>query len=302
MAPTRQHVIISANPKSGPRSRTELVHQLKTRIQQSGFDCEVYTDLELMAARARELRDQCVLRTIVAAGGDGTASTVSSLAPIDVPITLFPTGSENLLANYLEIRSEVDDCVASILAGKTRKMDVMMVENRFSLLMASIGYDAEVVRRVHQSRRSHITRWTYWIAILITLVKYRWPTLKIVVQDANQSNVETIHASWVFVFNIPKYAAGLSIVDDTVDNDGLLDVGMFGPGGLIHGLWCYWQVARGRHQQLATWRRFRTSSIRIECERGVSSCQADGDWVGNLPVSICVASRTVEFFVPETRL
>ncbi len=292
-----QTVIISANPKSGSFSRHGLVLELKNAIELVGFQCEVHTDLDQMASRCRELLQSNDLRTVIAAGGDGTASKVASLIPHDVPLTLFPTGSENLLAKFFSITADPDACARSVLKLRTNPIDVMMVNDKLSLLMASIGFDAEVVRCVHQSRKSHVTKLTYWTAIIETLLRYRWPVLKISIFDENGRILEEVTGGWVFVFNVPRYAVGLSIMNDAIEHDGYLDVGVFGQGGLVRNMWYYWSVVRGKHQMLKQWRRFRSSSIRIESagktnvQKSITSCQADGDWVCELPVSIQILSH-----------
>ena len=294
-----QTVIISSNPKSGSFSRHSLVLELKREVESLGFQCEVHTDLDQMANRCHELISRSELRTVVAAGGDGTASKVASLIPHDVPLTLFPTGSENLLAKYFSITADPIACARSIQRMRTHPIDVMMVNGKLSLLMASIGFDAEVVRCVHQSRKSHVTRLTYWSAIIGTLFRYRWPSLKISIYDENDRIVEEVSGGWVFVFNVPRYAAGLSIMEDAVEHDGYLDVGVFDNGGLVRNMWYYWHVIRGKHQMLKQWRRFRSRSIRIETADQTSirgsqtSCQADGDWVCELPVAIAIATRNL---------
>ncbi len=292
-----QTVIISSNPKSGSSNRSELVRELQSAIQGLGYPCELHTDLDVMAARCRELAGAGDLRTVVAAGGDGTASMVASLIPHDVPMTLFPTGSENLLAKYYAIKPDPAACARLIQKMRTNPIDSMLVNGKLTLLMVSIGFDAEVVRRVHLSRKSHVSKGTYWSAIFRTLVRYRWPAMRVSICDEKGQTLERITGGWVFVFNVPRYAAGLAIMNDAVEDDGLLDVGVFDHGGLIRNLWYYWNVLRGKHPMLKQWRRFRTSEIRIEladpAKNKVSdaSCQADGDWVCDLPVTIQMTPR-----------
>ncbi len=295
-----QIVIISANPKSGSYSRHSLVVELKSAVESLGFGCEVHTDLQQMASRCQELAQSGKLRTVVAAGGDGTASKVASLIPQDVPLTLFPTGSENLLAKFYSLTANPDLCARSIQKLLTKPIDVMMVNGKLSLLMASIGFDAEVVRLVHQSRKSHVSKLTYWLAILGTLARYQWPVLNVSIYDEKDQLIENVSSGWVFVFNVPRYAAGLPIMSDAIENDGSLDIGVFDHGGIVRNMWYYWNVMRGKHQRIKQWRRFRSRSITIEHTdaakvRGTNaSCQADGDWVCELPVSIQISNRKLE--------
>ena len=298
-----QTVVISSNPKSGSFSRQELVRSLQNEVQELGFACELHTDLDLMASRCRELARQGELRTVVAAGGDGTASKVASLIPADVPLTLFPTGSENLLAKYFAQQANPKSCANLIQRLRLSPIDSMMVNDRYSLLMASIGFDAEVVRRVHQSRRSHVTKLTYWVSIAQSLLRYRWPAMQIEIFDENHKLIERVSGGWVFVFNVPRYASGLAIMNDAIEHDGLLDIGIFDHGGLLRNMWYYWNVARGKHPQLKQWRRFRACEIQVEMsdktksQTSEVSCQADGDWVCELPVNVRIATSKLQLVV-----
>jgi len=292
-----QTVIISANPKSGAYSRQGLVVELKKQVESLGFSCEMHTDLMQMASRCIELNDSGCLRVVVAAGGDGTAARVASLIPDNVPLALFPTGSENLLAKFFSIAADPAACARSIEKLRTKPIDVMMVNDKLFLLMASIGFDAEVVRAVHQSRRSHVSKLTYLWAICKKLFGYRWPKMNISILDKDGRILEEVSGGWVFVFNVPRYASGLPIMTDANENDGYLDVGVFEAGGLVRNMWYYWNVIRGKHQTMAQWRRFHACSIRVTLHdlsngsKAQTSCQADGDWVCELPVNISIVPR-----------
>jgi diacylglycerol kinase (ATP) len=296
-------VIISSNPKSGAFSRQGLVVELQKAIESLGFPCEIHTNLDQMASRCVELASSGSLRAVVAAGGDGTAARVASLIPSDVPLALFPTGSENLLAKFFSIAADPMACARSIEKLRTKPIDVMMVNGNLFLLMASIGFDAEVVRTVHQSRRSHVSKLTYWSSIFKMTFQYRWPKVNISIMDEKGRVLEVVSGGWVFVFNVPRYAAGLPIMMDAIENDGYLDIGVFEHGGLFRNMWYYWNVIRGKHHQMKHWRRFHAYAIRVEMhelstgKNAQTSCQADGDWVCELPVDISIVPRTLQIVV-----
>jgi len=266
-----------------------LVEELRSRIEARGFICELYTQLEPMSKRAFELVGTNHLRTVVAAGGDGTAATVASLIPEKTPLTLFPVGSENLLARYLSVQADPEQCASLIEGMSIKTMDAMMVNGKLTLLMASVGFDAEVVRRVHSSRRSHITRWTYWKSIISTLATYRWRDIQLDVLDGQDRLVQRHIGNWVFVFNVPRYAAGLRIIDDARDDDGQLDIGIFGSGGMVAGIRNYLAVLSRSHKKSSDWVRLNATSVRITSGNDNSpalTCQTDGDWASDLPITI----------------
>jgi diacylglycerol kinase (ATP) len=302
-------IVISANPKSGARSGLSSANALRATLESAGFLPELFTDIDGMAQRSRQLHEQGSLRSVVAAGGDGTASLVLSVIPHDVPLTLYPLGSENLLAKYFGIDLDLDSAVAMIERLDTKPIDLFEANGKPMLLMASVGFDAEVVRQVHRRRTSHVTRWSYRWSILSALWSYRWPRFRISTRDPEGKWRDRGIVNWLFAFNVPKYAAGISIMDDARCDDGLLDVGAFCGGRLGHGLWHYGLVACGRHRTASSWTECKTMGLRVEsadpmpisegdgATRG--SYQLDGDWGGALPLEINSLGRSARVVVPS---
>jgi len=306
-------ILISANPKSGARSGLASAHALRARLENAGFPTELFTDIDAMALRSRQLHEQGSLRTVVAAGGDGTASLVLSIIPQEVPLMLYPLGSENLLAKYFGIDLSLDQAVAMAVQLCTSPMDLFTANGKLMLLMASIGFDAEVVRLVHNHRKSHVSRWSYRWSILSAMWSYSWPRFRISMRNDDGGWQDCGIANWLFAFNVPKYAAGISIMDDARCHDGLLDVGAFRGGGLGQGLWNYGLVACGRHRTAGSWTEWKTAGLRVESVESADSkptshgdgatwgsYQLDGDWGGWLPLEISSLGRSARIVVPPS--
>ncbi|MFN7733344.1 MAG: diacylglycerol/lipid kinase family protein [Pirellula sp.] len=301
-------VLISANPRSGATSGLERAGELKQALDAAGFAAELFTDIDAFTRRSRELHAAGELRAVVSAGGDGTASLVLSKIPAGVPVALFPLGSENLLAKYFQSDRDIAKTAAALREMRTVPLDLFTANGQLTLLVTSVGYDAEVVRIVHQSRKSHVTRWAYWRAIFQAIGGYTWPTLEVELRSADGTWSRAGECNWLFAFNVPRYAAGIQIVDSADIDDGLLEIGMFQGGKLVRGMWHYGMVAGGMHTRSRDWRRERASGVRVRC---LASCDAprsdasappvsyqiDGDWGGGLPLEIVVADHQARIVV-----
>ncbi len=286
---SRGNILIAANPKSGAVDGLPRAEKLRQLLIQDGWSVEYTTNLDTVQARSKELLEQGKLTSVVAGGGDGTISAIINRVGTKVPITLLPIGSENLLAKFLKVPTEPDAIVQMLRDYSVRSLDLFRANDRMFLLMASVGFDADVVRRVHQSRRSHITRWAYRWAILQAMMTYRWPAMRLRAIDEFGQWQDYGRCHWLFGFNVPKYAAGITILPDAKIDDGLIDVGMFRGGNLLRGLWNYLLVTLGRHRSSSAWTELRTRGVEITIEgsqasagQGGISYQLDGDWVGNL--------------------
>lgn len=279
----------------------ELVDQLSQRLIEYNFDVHIEFQLGDLEKQISDRWENGSLAAVVAAGGDGTVNAIATRTPPQVPIAVLPLGSENLLARYYGWDQSPEACAARIKNGDTAVIDAMEINGQLGLIMVSIGFDSEVVRLVHTNRKSHITRWAYRYQAIKAWLTYRWPVHKIHYRIDDSSHEEFIQGQWIFVFNIPKYATDLHILDNADPSDGLIDLGMFTKSGPLRGLFQYFDALRGRHRQRSDWTERRVTELRCEnitasnqSSSYTSTYQFDGDSGGNMPMVIRVLPKRLK--------
>jgi YegS/Rv2252/BmrU family lipid kinase len=295
-------VLVLMNPTAGARPRRPIVEQTVGYLTDMGYHCETVTDLGRLAERAAGCLQQGSLRAVIAAGGDGTVSTVANRTPCGTPIAVLPLGTENLLAKHLGMPRDPLRISQIIHAGHLVGVDAGRANGRLFMLMAGVGFDADVVRRVDSARTGHITHFSYTKPILDSIRSYQYPELRIYSQhaaDSDQMELSTT-ARWAFVVNLPRYARGLNMAPQACGVDGLLDVCTFRRGSLVRGLVYLAAVMCGRHQSLADCVYLQARRLRIEADSEVPY-QLDGDPGGNLPLEIEVVPRRLTLVVPGTK-
>jgi len=291
-----RHVVVVANPKAGARSGAPTVERLVHLLHDAGYVTEILTDIDAASRRTEQLLASGDLRTVVAAGGDGTVGLVVNRTPIGTPVTVLPLGTENLLSKYLRVNPTPESVLRIIRRGTAVRLDAGRVGDRIFLLMASCGFDAEVVHRLHQQRHGNIHHLSYAKPILDSIRTYEYPQLRVYCRDEPQSPPqdpekpaascgEPILARWAFVMNLPRYAGGLQIIPQALGDDGLLDVCTFREGSLWTGLMYLAGVVIGRHQGYEDCVNRRARWIRIESDRP-APYQLDGDPGGFTPLEI----------------
>ncbi len=120
----------------------------------------------------REVRDHGY-DIVVAFGGDGTLNEVANgLAGTDVPVSVLPGGSTNVVCRTLGIPNDVVDATEHLLAlvdeWAPRRIDLGMVDERHFVFSCGVGIDATVVKRVdaHPRLKSRAGPYYYsWAAI-----------------------------------------------------------------------------------------------------------------------------------------
>jgi diacylglycerol kinase (ATP) len=190
----------------------------------------------------------------------------------------------------------------------------------------SVGFDADIVHRTHARRSGHIQKWNYIQPVLETLRNYQYPELLIEADGGDLSSVRQLSGRLAVVANLPRYAMGLPIAANAIDDDGLLDLRLFerpselgnreqGTGnsrqedggrrtsrGLRAGFQMFrylYKVARREHERLPDVRVGRFRRVRIGSKTPVP-IQCDGDPAGWTPVEVSVLPGGLTLFVPES--
>jgi len=300
----RREVVILANPYSGSGANRRRVETLSQALAQRGMIARQVWDLDERAALLAEPGVGERYRCIVSAGGDGSmAGVVNDLGQggqtSRAAIAMLPMGNENLFAKEFGYDCSPGDLADAIDRLETRTIDVGDAGGRLFTLMASAGFDSEVVVRVDRWRREtrdkglkRVNRLSYAPRIAGTLRDYRYPPLTL---SANGQRFTGVH---VFVFNIGKYGGGLRLGSHADPADGLLDYVIFQKGGLVRLAHYGLSALLGTHLKRSDVFHGKAAEIRIECaDQPDMPLQTDGDPGGVLPVSIRVRPSAMRVLV-----
>ena len=250
-----------------------------------GRGCAVET-IAIASLDGQPGRLQDGFAAVVAVGGDGTVRSVAArLAGRGVPMGIVPTGTENLAARALGFArpaAESGSAVAeSVAARRTRQVDLGWVEPAGGarvpfVVMASAGFDADVVAQLAARRTGAISHTSYLAPILRTAWAWRAPGIRC---DEDVAGLLSGPGCLVAA-NAPAYALGLDPARDATPTDGLLDLVRV-PGGSVAGvaasawrLWC----ARGAGPGTRALRSLRLARAAVRFDRPVR-WQVDGDAV-----------------------
>ena len=288
------HVAVLANPFSGKGKNRAKVQALADALTSTGLSTRQVWDLD---ERAELLSDPAIgdqYRCVVSAGGDGSmAGVINDLGrggdTTRIAIAMLPLGNENLFAKPFGYDKGAEHLAAAIDRLQTQTLDMGQANDTLFTLMASAGFDAEVVHRVDQWRRAtndkglrRVSRTSYAKPILSALTHYPYPAVTL---DADGQRVTGTHA---FVFNIGQYGGGLAIGSHADCSDGLLDWVVFKRPGLIqlvrYGLWAYLR----RHLKQKDIAHGRSAKITLTCKDQPMAVQADGDPCKVTPMTIKV--------------
>lgn len=288
----RRWVAIQRNPISGTGTRRGQILELVSGLRQRGFRPRIYKNRQRLMERLADPRQREELVCIVAAGGDGTVGDIINRFP-GLPVAILPLGTENLLARYLKIPSSGKAVAEMIATGETRRLDLGEVSGRRFAVMASFGFDADVVRRTDARRTGPIRKLNYLQPIWESFRKYKYPELRIHIDQA----ATPLRACLLVAVNLPVYALRLPVAEAASGDDGLLDLKLFRRGSAFQMLRYFYKVAMGKHEALEDVQTVRTACFRVESDEPVP-IQVDGDPAGWTPAEVRTLPAELEVFVP----
>jgi len=170
--PPKKRMLIIVNPYAttvSDRLKNLVVYALQGR-----YDVEaVLTEAQHHATEIG--REACVggYDIVVAFGGDGTLNEVANgLAGTDVPVSVLPGGSTNVVCRTLGIPNDVVDATEHLLGVaddfRPRRIDLGVANGRRFVFACGAGLDATAAKRVdsHPRMKARGGRWYYtWAAV-----------------------------------------------------------------------------------------------------------------------------------------
>lgn len=291
-------MLVFTSPKAGSGRNRDQIPRLIEQLEQSNIEVRLTHNVnELRELTAMEASSPWI---VVPAGGDGTLSLAAAAVAENKPakaefqtmIAPMPLGTENLLARYFGHKAVAESVVETIRHGKHFHLDSGTANDSPFLIMASCGFDAEVVRGLHLKRQGHIQRLSYFGPLVRAMRQYSFPGLTITVDDQ-----EPLTSHWAMVFNLPCYGGGLNIEPNAIGDDGLFDIILFLKGSVPSGLRYATSIWTGSHLKRQDVVRLRGKHIVIESSERVP-CQLDGDYAGKLPLRIDMHPKSVNLLIP----
>jgi diacylglycerol kinase family enzyme len=170
--PAKKRMLIIVNPYAttvSDRLKNLVVYALQGR-----FDVEaVLTEAQHHATEIGREACEGGYDIVVAFGGDGTLNEVANgLAGTDVPVSVLPGGSTNVVARTLGIPNDVVDATEHLLGladdFHPRRIDLGVANGRRFVFACGAGLDATAARTVdsHPRMKARGGRWYYtWAAI-----------------------------------------------------------------------------------------------------------------------------------------
>jgi YegS/Rv2252/BmrU family lipid kinase len=290
-----RRLLVIYNPIAGQRHGARLRATFRALERSGVYLAVIETNRAGDAEQAALNVNAAETDIVIAAGGDGTINEVLNglmAAPGPVPaLGVIPLGTANVLAQEIGLKSCSDKIASALLGGRRIKVCPGQAGGRYFLMMAGIGFDAEIVAHVDPQLKRSTGQFAYLVEILRRSRHYRFEPFEGEIDGA------PFEARWVVVCNGRHYggpfvAAPSARLTEPGFSVCLLD----GAAPDIPRYGAALALGRLKHQHDVRILPARRVRIDSPVDRSV---QGDGDIIARLPVEIVSAERSIELIVPR---
>lgn len=299
--PTRRARII-VNPTSGGGRGAALIRDgaaFTSWLAERGLIAEICPTTGPDSARL--LAEQAVragMEVVVAAGGDGTINEVlQALVSHTTSLGVLPLGTVNVWAREMNIPLGLADARRVLVEGVRRRIDVGRANTRYFLLMAGIGIDAEVTRRVerHWLKRAGLKLLDYIATSGYVGITQR--PLHFTIRRGTRRR--SAHAVQILIGNTRLWGGAIELAQRALADDGWLDVVYVGGHHLRHRVNVVIRAALRRRGLGPGTRYERVRTLHLEAGAPLP-VQVDGELIGHLPMDFAIMPRMLTVIVPRS--
>ena len=160
--------------------------------------------------------------TVIAIGGDGTVNKIVPLIiNTDKALGIIPCGTANLLAAKLGIPVNIKKALEIIDRQNFVEADVFKVADKYSILRAGLGYDADIICKTPQSLKNKFGYFAYFIAGILFALRLKQKKYYMTFAGKKLS----VLATCIIVANAGNMYKNLfSISKNCQIDDGIIDV------------------------------------------------------------------------------
>jgi YegS/Rv2252/BmrU family lipid kinase len=288
-------IALIVNPSAGGGRAAKVLPKVQERLRALGV--EFHTELTRDLPHAQDLARSAAGagEPAVVLSGDGLIGGIAHVlrGHPGAVMGVLPGGRGNDFARVVGIPLEAEAACEVIAHGTAQAVDVGDVDGATFIGIASLGFDSEA-NRVANDAPAALGPLVYAYGALRALATFRPATFDVAVDRERRT-----FSGWsVGACNTSFYGGGMKAAPDARLDDGQLDVMMASPRSRTEFLTKILPgVFKGTHTQLRSITMLRGAEVRIAADRPFT-VYADGDPIGDLPVTIRCSPGAVSVLLP----
>ncbi|WP_352418384.1 diacylglycerol kinase family protein [Proteiniborus sp.] len=286
-------ILFIVNPIAGTDRAKKLIPLIEEKMDKTNIKYSIVTTTKPREATEITIKGlEDGFDSIVAVGGDGTINevTMGIVQKGYGTLGIIPGGTGNDLARSLNIPLDPEEALYSLLSGTKRYIDFGRINGSLFLNVASMGLDAEIVKRTEKIKKIVKSSFAYTISLIITLIVYKSKKLII---ELDKETIE-IDAMLTAVANGKYYGGGMKICPMALLDDGYFHVVVVRKVSKLKLLTLFPSVFKGTHVNLTDFVKvFKSKKVKLRFNK---------ELLLNIDGEVVTAKDEVTFITDERKI
>jgi methylglyoxal synthase len=275
--------------------RELLEPHLHLEVNVTTPDLDAYTLAQEAIASSPDL--------IIASGGDGTVSAVAgAVIGTNIPLGVIPRGTANAFAMALGIFQQfnlIRRACEIILVGHTKVIDAAYCNDLPLILLAGVGYEAEIIEKADREAKNRWGSLAYIMAGWQQLNEHKLFDAEIEIEG----EIRQFQAGAITVANIaPPTSVLAQGIGEVIADDGVLDVTITTAATKLEAVTTMLGMLGGAliktNNELENVIHLKAEKLRIAATPA-QKVVLDGEIIGTTPLEIKCIPQGLNVFVPQ---
>jgi len=301
------------NPAAGPNraQRSEQIRRVASALTAQGHQIEAVSTTAPGSAIQQTSNAASCAEIVFACGGDGTVhevlqSLVSETASPQTALGIIPLGSANALARHLQLPLEPLAAAIAQINGKPQTISVGKLvsanQHRYFTVMAGAGPDGALARKVLASHKSTLGRLAHYLQAAKLFLTHPFPTFEVEYREVASNHLQSRPAVSVMTVRVGDLGGlfGRLAPRQASIHDQHLSLLILAPPAIL-SLPLWFLSGWPNLHRLNPFLTF-ANATSLHCQPLASRethFQADGEWLGQLPISVSILPNALRILTPN---
>lgn len=291
----REKVLLIYNPNSGNGMFPNQLDLIIERFQVAGYIINPIRGAkkEIIDHAFSRIKEENY-RQVIIAGGDGTINLVINSMMnnnIDLPVAIFPSGTANDFAYYLDIPHDISGMIDIALGNNFTYADVAKVNDKYFINVAAMGTLVDVSQKTDPTLKNTLGIMAYYIKGLSEVTNLH--AIPVSLKSAEHSGDESMY--FMLVMNGCSAGGFKKVAPESDASDGLLDVVLFRKMPLHELAPLFFNVLYGNHPANKNVLYFKTNELYLESTVDVAT-DIDGEKGEKFPLHFTVLPKKLKVY------
>lgn len=238
-----EKILFVINPIAGGGKAKDLISIIEKKMKENNIEFDIIETTK--PKEATKIVESSTNDVVIAVGGDGTVNEVAKglINRGSGILGIIPGGTGNDMCKSLGLSMDPISAIETIINRKVKEMDIGLANGNYFLNIASVGFDAEVVKNTDKIKRKIKGKLAYILGVLITLLNYKMKKTTIEIDNGKLDRKMLLLA----VGNGQYYGGGMKILPNAKIDDGYLHLCLVKDIGNIKLLFLFPSIFKGNH-------------------------------------------------------